>query len=76
MPCQLGLAEQCLKLLGSEIRKVAFLRQLHYCPSSPTLLDAATQIPLESVYFSDKWNSSLIDLMIFGLTFLNPESSF
>lgn len=24
----------------------------------------------------DKWNSSLIDLMIFGLTFLNPESSF
>ena len=52
MPCQLELAEQCLELLGSEIKKVAFLRQLHYCPSSPTLLDATTQIPLESVYFS------------------------
>ena len=28
MPCQLRLAEQCLELLGSETKKVAFLRKL------------------------------------------------
>lgn len=36
----------------SQLPRLFFLRQLHYCPSSPPLVDSISWISLGSVYFS------------------------